>query len=70
MDAHVTRRWTDLYDPRLGGLRMKTLAVDPTSGTIEVGTCGNGTYRVVPLNPARSDSPGESAPAGRGQGCR
>jgi photosystem II stability/assembly factor-like uncharacterized protein len=42
------RTWTDLYDPGLGALRMKTIAVNPETGTIEVGTCGNGTYRVVP----------------------
>ncbi len=27
---------------------MKTIAVNPGTGTIEVGTCGNGTFRVVP----------------------
>ena len=42
------RTWTDLSDPSLGALRMKTIAVNPTTGTIEVGTCGNGTFRVVP----------------------
>jgi photosystem II stability/assembly factor-like uncharacterized protein len=42
------RTWTDLYDPGLGALRMKTIAVNPRTGTIEVGTCGNGTFRVVP----------------------
>jgi hypothetical protein len=29
-------------------LRMKTIAVNPRTGTIEVGTCGNGVFRVVP----------------------
>jgi photosystem II stability/assembly factor-like uncharacterized protein len=42
------RTWTDLYDPGLGALRMKTIAVNRRTGTIEVGTCGNGTFRVVP----------------------
>jgi photosystem II stability/assembly factor-like uncharacterized protein len=42
------RTWTDLYDPSLGALRMKTIAVNPKTGTVEVGTCGNGTFRVVP----------------------
>jgi photosystem II stability/assembly factor-like uncharacterized protein len=42
------RTWVDLYDQGLGALRMKTIAVNPKTGTIEVGTCGNGTYRVVP----------------------
>jgi photosystem II stability/assembly factor-like uncharacterized protein len=42
------RTWTDLYDPGLGALRMKTVAVNPKTGTLEVGTCGNGTFRVVP----------------------
>jgi photosystem II stability/assembly factor-like uncharacterized protein len=42
------RTWTDLYDPGLGALRMKTIAVNPKTGTLEVGTCGNGTFRVVP----------------------
>jgi photosystem II stability/assembly factor-like uncharacterized protein len=42
------RTWTDLYDSGLGALRMKTIAVNPRTGTIEVGTCGNGVFRVVP----------------------
>ena len=41
------RTWTDLYDPGLGALRMKTIAVNPKTGTIGVGTCGNGVFRVV-----------------------
>jgi photosystem II stability/assembly factor-like uncharacterized protein len=39
--------WSDLYDPGLGALRMKTIAVNPKTGTVEVGTCGNGTFRVA-----------------------
>ena len=39
--------WKDLYDPGLGALRMKTIAVNPRNGTIEVGTCGNGLFQVV-----------------------
>jgi hypothetical protein len=31
----------------LGALRMKTIAVNPKTGTVEVGTCGNGTFRVA-----------------------
>jgi photosystem II stability/assembly factor-like uncharacterized protein len=50
------RTWTDLYDPDLGALRMKTIAVNPKTGTIEVGTCGNGTFRVVPKNAPGSNS--------------
>ena len=42
------RTWKDLYDPGLGALRIKTLAVDAANGTIEVGTCGNGLFQVVP----------------------
>lgn len=42
------RTWTDLYDPRLGALRIKTIAVNPATGTLQAGTCGNGTFRVVP----------------------
>jgi photosystem II stability/assembly factor-like uncharacterized protein len=42
------RTWRDLYDPGLGALRIKTIAVNPKTGTLELGTCGNGTFRVVP----------------------
>ncbi|MDX2186400.1 MAG: hypothetical protein SFV32_05680 [Opitutaceae bacterium] len=38
--------WTELYDSSLGALRMKTVAVDSTTGTIQVGTTGNGIFRV------------------------
>jgi hypothetical protein len=41
------RSWKDLYDPSLGALRMKTIAVNPKTGSLQVGTCGNGIFRVV-----------------------
>jgi photosystem II stability/assembly factor-like uncharacterized protein len=46
--ADSGRTWTDLYDPALGALRMKTIAVNSETGTLQVGTCGNGAFRVVP----------------------
>ena len=52
------RAWTDLYDPALGALRIKAIAVNPATGTLAVGTCGNGMFRVGVV-------PGGDRPGGR-----
>ena len=48
------RTWADLYDPGLGALRMKTIAVDHRTGTVEVGTCGQ---RHLSGHPGLDDCP-------------
>ena len=40
------RTWTDVYDPALGSIRWKTVALDAASGTLYAGSCGNSAFFV------------------------
>jgi photosystem II stability/assembly factor-like uncharacterized protein len=44
-DAGAT--WENIYDPKLGALRIKSLDVDPRTGRIVLATSGNGAFYAI-----------------------
>jgi photosystem II stability/assembly factor-like uncharacterized protein len=39
--------WADIYDPRLGAIRWKTVALEPNTDRIYAGSCGNSAFIVT-----------------------